>query len=341
MTGFGAPATTARGDATGRALRRVPEHAASLARFLARRTRREQADGSTLADLARVGLPLPPGLELEWLGTAGYRLTVEGQSLLIDPYLSRIPLGSVLRRRLALPDPAALAPLIERPLGQVAGVLLGHTHFDHAIDVPALARATGAPAYGSSSLVQLMALHGLADRAVCVEPHRPYELGPFTVSFVPSLHARLVLGLAVPYDGALSCDHLDHLVPGAYRCGPIYGIRIQVGDFTIYHQGSANLIDDEIPPGGVDLFLAGIAGRGFTEQYWERILRRLSPSIVVASHFDDFFRPVDAPLGFSTNVNLSAWPDEIAAVSREITVAAMRPFEVLRGGEPPSSSSQR
>ncbi len=59
------------------------------------------------------------------------------------------------------------------------------------------------------------------------------------------------------------------------------------------------------------------------------------------SRFIKRVKGFDAPLGFSTNVNLSEWPDEIAAVSREITVAAMRPFEVLRGGEPPSSSSQR
>ncbi|MEH3053225.1 MAG: MBL fold metallo-hydrolase [Patulibacter minatonensis] len=300
-------------------------HAASFAQFLRRRAAREAADSSTLRDLAAVPLPLPAGLELEWLGTAGYRLTYEGCTLLIDPYLSRVPLGDVLRRRVALPDPTLQGPVLDADLGQVVGVLVGHTHFDHAIDVPSLARATGAPAYGSDSLVRLMALHGLADRAVEVEPRRAYELGPFTVTFVPSLHSKLLLGFAVPSDGALSCEHLDHLSPGAYKCGGIYGIRVEVGGAVLYHQGSANLIDDEVPTGGVDVFLAGIAGRRFTDDYWPRILRRLDPEVVVASHFDDFFRPLAAPLGFSTNVNLSAFPDEIAEVSRDIRVAALAP----------------
>lgn len=318
---------------TARALRRLPHHAARFARFAARREQREAVDGGTLADLAQVPLPLPAGLALEWLGTAGYRLTYGGQSLLIDPYVSRVPLRDVLGRRPALPDPQALAPVLGAPLGTVAGILIGHTHFDHAIDVPALARATGATAYGSASLGRLMALHGLGDASVEIEVQRAYELGPFTVTFVPSLHSKLILGLAVPYDGALSCDHLDHLSPGAYKCGEIYGIRIEVAGCTIYHQGSANLVDDAIPSGGVDVFLAGIAGRSFTDRYWPRILRRLDPSVVVASHFDDFFRPIDAPLGFSTNVNLSALPDEIAAVSRGITVAALRPFEPVGEGQ--------
>ena len=64
--------------------------------------------------------------------------------------------------------------------GRSPGSSCGHTHFDHAIDVPALARSLGTSAYGSDSLVRLMRLHGLKPRAVEVARHRTYELGPFT-----------------------------------------------------------------------------------------------------------------------------------------------------------------
>ena len=306
-------------------LPRPAEHLAGFATFLARREAREQADGKALADLAKTPLPLPSGLEVEWLGTAAYRLTYEGRTLLIDPYLTRIPLREVFARRPALPDGRWHAALLEKDLGDVDGILIGHTHFDHAIDVPLLARTLATEAYGSDSLVRLMGLHGLRDRAIEVEPHRRYELGPFVVQFVPSLHSKLLLGYRVPFDGALSCEHLDQLSPSQYRCGAIYGIHIEVGGASLYHQGSANLIDDEVPRGGVDVFLAGIAGRSFTDRYWQRILGRLEPSVVVANHFDDFFRPLDAPMGFSTNVNLSGLPEEIAAVSRDIGVAAQAP----------------
>ena len=112
-----------------------------------------------------------------------------------------------------------------------------------------------------------MALHGLAERAVEVEPYRTYELGPFEVSFTPSVHSKLLLGLAVPYDGDLTCEHLDSLTPGAYRCGQVWGISIEVAGIRFYHQGSANLIDDAIRERSVDVFLAGVAGRSFTEDY--------------------------------------------------------------------------
>jgi hypothetical protein len=47
----------------------------------------------------------------------------------------------------------------------------------------------------------------------------------------------------------------------------------------------------------------------------------------VASHFDDFFRPIDAAMGFATNVNLAAVPDEVAAVSSDFAVATLSPMQ--------------
>jgi glyoxylase-like metal-dependent hydrolase (beta-lactamase superfamily II) len=114
--------------------------------------------------------PQPAGLEVAWLGVSGYRLTYEGVSIFIDPYLSRVPLRALLLRRRALADLAMIERYAAAP-GEVGGVLVGHTHFDHAVDAPALARRYGTKAYGSASLGHLMRLHGLGELAVEVVPH--------------------------------------------------------------------------------------------------------------------------------------------------------------------------
>jgi len=309
-------------------------HFADLGRYLGNREQREREDAAAAVELAAhpgSDLPLDRGLEIEWLGTAGYRITYEGRSLLIDPYLTRVPLSAVVKREVVHADPL----LHDRYLagaGDVAGILVGHTHFDHAIDVAALARRFGVDAYGSASLAHLMSLHGLSSQAVEVDPDRTYEIGPFVVRFVPSLHSKLILGYAVPSDGELTCEHLDALSPTAYRCGQVYGIHITAGETTLYHQGSANLIDELVPAGGVDVFLAGIAGRRFTDRYWDRILRRLDPAVVLASHYDDFFRPLaESEQGFSLNVRLAAVPGEIAAVSSAARVATLPPLMPVSG----------
>jgi L-ascorbate metabolism protein UlaG (beta-lactamase superfamily) len=281
-------------------------------------------DADALRGLEAVPLGLPRGLELEWLGVSGYRMTYEGVSLFVDPYISRVPLRSLLLRRSALPDDALLDRWLSRSaIDDVAGVLVGHTHFDHAVDAPAIARRFHAPAYGSASLAALMRLHGLGGLAVEAEPYRRYELGPFTVSFTPSAHSKLLLGRRVPFDGELSCEQLHGLAPGAYRCGQVWGIRIEVAGTSLYHQGSANLLDAALREEPVDVFLAGVAGRAVTPRYWQRILPRLDPRVVVPTHYDDFFKPLGDELGFVRRVRLEAVPDEVRAVSRDATLAAL------------------
>jgi L-ascorbate metabolism protein UlaG (beta-lactamase superfamily) len=279
-------------------------------------------DLQAVAELERVDLALPEGLEIRWLGVSGYRLTYEGVSLFIDPYVSRVPLRSLLLRRIALPDAELVARYGQAP-GPVAGVLVGHTHFDHAVDAPALARMHQTKAYGSASLVRLMALHGVQDQAVEVATHRPYELGPFAVTFIPSRHSKLLFGRKVPMDGPLTCDHLDGLAPGAYRCGAVYGIRIEVAGLSLYHQGSADLIDAELPDQQVDVFLAGVAGRQVTPRYWERVLPKLDPRYVVPTHYDNFFSPLGAEQDMVRRVALADVPDEIGRVAGSARVAAL------------------
>jgi L-ascorbate metabolism protein UlaG (beta-lactamase superfamily) len=279
-------------------------------------------DAQALRELEAAPLGLPRGLELSWLGVSGYRLTYEGVSLFVDPYVSRVPLRALLLRRPAMPDEAVIDRYAS-VRGPVAGVLVGHTHFDHAVDAPAIARRYAAKAYGSASLGRLMRLHGLGHLAVEVVAHQPYELGPFVVRFVPSRHSKLLFGRKVPMDGELTCDHVHGLAPGAYRCGDVWGIRVDVAGMSFYHQGSANLDDDALRDEPVDVFLAGVAGRSVTPGYWQRILPRLDPRLVVPTHYDDFFAPLGRRLSFVQRVRLADVPGELAAVSRDVRVAAL------------------
>ena len=310
------------------------EHLGELAKARARKRSSERDDGQLLRELEARPLELPAGLEVEWLGVSGYRMTYEGRTLFVDPYFSRVPFRDLALRRQAVPDPAALARFATAS-GEVVGVLVGHTHFDHAVDAPAIARHFGCRAYGSRSLVNLLGLHGIAKQAVEAQPYRSYELGPFEVSFTPSVHSKLLLGLAIPYDGELSCESLDGLCPSAYRCGQVWGISIKVAGVRFYHQGSADLVDEAVRERGVDVFLAGVAGRAFTEGYWQRILPLLQPRAVVPTHYDNFFRPLGQDLEFVTAAELARLPEEIGAVSGEIELAALPRADLGQERPPP------
>lgn len=303
-------------------------HPAKLPAALAGVRHRNDPSVQAELDWRRHPVDLPDGLEVQWLGTAGFRLTYSGTTVLIDPYLSRASLGAVVRGRSLLSNHAT----VDRLVGPVDAVLVGHTHFDHAVDVAHLAGNRGCTVYGSTSLRNLLALQGLAERAVVVIPRRRYEIGPFTVSFTPSVHSRLLFGLRVPSDGELTCDALDHLGAGAFRCGQVWGITIEVAGATLYHLGSADLVEDEVDTRGVDVLMCGIAGRLYSDRFTERVLRTLDPALVLAHHHDDFFRPLNDPMGFSFNVNLGGFVEEVARVAPGLPVRVLPPLGVVCGG---------
>lgn len=273
------------------------------------------------------GDSLPRGLSIQWLGTAGFALGYENTTVLIDPYVSRKDLATTLRSSSLTSD----TDLVGHVVGRADAVLVGHTHFDHAVDVATIVRQHGCTVYGSRSLRNLMGLHSLAEQAVVVEAHRRYEIGPFTVSFTPSEHSKLLFGLKVPSEGELTCDSLDRLGSGRYRCGQTYGITIEVAGQVLYHQGSANLIDDEVRTHDVDVFLCGIAGRMYTSDFVGRAVRALRPRMVVAHHHDDFFRPLGDSMGFSFNVNLGGFVEDLGTTDSDIAVRTLEPLQVVVG----------
>jgi L-ascorbate metabolism protein UlaG (beta-lactamase superfamily) len=294
---------------------------ASTLDYLVRPRARKANDAKMVAELnwRNFDIGLPPGLQLQWLGTAGFRLGYAGFELLIDPYVTRSSSGEVFGRRPLQPDEQLIA---EHVLAADA-VLVGHTHFDHALDVPSLSRRTGCPVYGSGSLCRLMAVCGLADRAVEVECGEVYQLGPFEVTFVESLHSKLLLGLKVPSAGEFTCSQPDRLSGREYRCGAVYGIHIAVAGATFYHLGSANLIEERIHHRDIDTLLIGISGRGFTRDFTARALRTLSPRVVLPHHYDAFFRPLSREMEFAFNVNFGGFVEEVRAVSGDIAIRTL------------------
>jgi L-ascorbate metabolism protein UlaG (beta-lactamase superfamily) len=295
-------------------------HVGSGLAYLASTRRRQSSDLATQRQLATTATAWPAALDIAWTGAAGFRLAYDNTVVWIDPYLTRLSLADFVRRRVVQPSIEAIAHHVDR----ADAILVGHTHFDHALDVPAIARRTGARVFGSTSCAHLMQLSG--QDATVVEPHRDYEVGPFRFHFVPSVHSKLQLGLAIPSDGELTCEHLDELTPQAYRCGQVWGIAIEVAGVRLYHQGSADLVDGEIRGRDrkVDVFLCGIAGRRFTPRFLERACAALSPSLIVPTHYDDFFRPLAAPARMSFNVNLTGFADDASALRVPVHALPLR-----------------
>jgi L-ascorbate metabolism protein UlaG (beta-lactamase superfamily) len=264
----------------------------------------------------------PEGVRVVWLGTAGFAIECGGHVVLIDPYVTRAPLASLLVR--VTPDAAAVVRLVPR----ADAIVVSHTHFDHALDVPEIAKQTGARVFGSRSSAALCRASGVPEDRIEVVEREPSSapveraIGPFMLRFVPSAHSRFLLG-RVPSPGDIAdCDDVPVRASG-YKCGAVFGVEIRVAGRTIYHMGSAELVDANVPATNVDLLLLCVAGWTASRDLPERVAHRLAPGAVLLSHWDNFLRPIDKPARPLPAMQLPRLVDRLTGASRGTKVGML------------------
>ncbi|WP_208348601.1 metal-dependent hydrolase [Pseudaestuariivita rosea] len=127
-------------------------------------------------------------MKITWLGHSGFRIEIEDQVLLIDPWLINNPMFDQTRRAEALAD--------------VTHVLLSHGHFDHAEDVLAIARELSVSIVGIFDLMNFWSeTEGL--ETVGFNKGGTVKLGNVSVTMVNAVHSSSLNGDAGPiYAGA-------------------------------------------------------------------------------------------------------------------------------------------
>jgi L-ascorbate metabolism protein UlaG (beta-lactamase superfamily) len=264
-------------------------------------------------------------VRVRWLGTAGFAIEHDGCRVLIDPYVTRASLLRCVAGRLR-PDPEA----IRRFTPAADAIIVGHTHFDHALDVPTIALRTGARVFGSRSAAALCRASGVPEALVEVVERAPgaepvvREIGPFRLRFLPSAHSPLLLG-RVPFPGEIAdCDHVPTR-PTRFRCGAVFGVEIRVAGRTLYHVGSAEIVEANLDATArnVDLLLLCAAGWSASRKFPERIAHRLAPGAILLSHWDDFLRPIESPARALPAIQLSRLVDRLTRAATGIRVGTL------------------
>ena len=161
-----------------------------------------QTDAQRAARAKHEGVPprqLP--VRLAYLGTAGWEIGDGRTTLLVDPYLSRLQMTSpnddVLpgdtRRRFTRADAAESdTATIDAHIQRADFILITHTHVDHALDVPYIARKTGATIIGTESARNLARAYGIpGDKLVVARGGDDLEFDGWSVRVIPSLHGIL------------------------------------------------------------------------------------------------------------------------------------------------------
>ncbi len=257
-----------------------------------------------------------------WLGVATLLFDDGDTQILIDGFFSRPSVADIVFGVAVQSNAVQIDYILnEYQMRTLAAIIPVHSHFDHAMDIGAIANRSSASILGSESTAQIARGAGVPDdQIVIAEDGSEYVFGNFTVRMIASSHAPIGWGGSVPYAGEIE-QPLELPAPiSAWREGKSYSIVITHAQGTTLIQGSAGFLPGTLDDVGADVVMLGTGGldslgRDYTEQYWLALVTATGAKRILPIHFDDFTRPFGdvelSPRVLDNFVAVAGWLNEI------------------------------
>jgi len=264
----------------------------------------------------------PGAVTVTWLGVTTLLFDDGDTQVLIDGFFSRPSVADIVFSTKVRSDAAQVNLVLdEYQMRRLAAIIPVHSHFDHAMDIGAIANRSSASIIGSETTANIARGAGVPeDQIVIAESGSVYSFGDFSVRIIDSNHAPLGWGASVPYSGTIDAP-LELPAPvSAWREGKSYSIVIMHPQGTTIVQGSAGF-----RPGALDDVVADVVmlgafglenfGRDYTEQFWLSLVTSTGAKRVIPIHFDDYTRPFGhielSPRIIDNFADTAEWLDEI------------------------------
>lgn len=272
-------------------------------------------------------------IQVTFLGTTMFLIDDGETKLLVDAFLTHVPLHEVVTFRRVGTDTAAVDAVLQR-IGaeQVSDIFIAHSHHDHAFDAGHVAQVTGATLHGTTSTLNIGRGYGLGDHHLALaEPGDVVRSGEFAIEIRESKHSPGSIG------GEGACISLPLSPPShalEFKEGGCLDFVIRHGDTTVLFKSSANYLPGALDDLDVDVLFLGVATLGrqsqeFRNELAREVLEATQPRIVVPTHWNDFF----APLSERMHMNRRFLDDTPAGIAelRQRCDAIGAEFRVLQG----------
>jgi L-ascorbate metabolism protein UlaG (beta-lactamase superfamily) len=230
-----------------------------------------------------------------WLGVTTLLFDDGETQLLIDGFFSRPSLADIVFNVPVESDAATINTVMDvYEMRRLAAIIPVHSHFDHALDVGAIANRSNASILGSESTAQIARGAGVPeDQIIVVSFGESYAFGEFTVRIIESVHAPIGWGGTVPLGGVVN-EPLETPAPiTAWREGGSFSILVAHPQGTTLVQGSAGYVERAMRNVRADVVMLGTSGlvglgNDYTRKYWQTYVTATGALRVIPVHFDDF-----------------------------------------------------
>lgn len=233
-----------------------------------------------------------------WFGVSTVLIDDGETQILIDGFISRPTLVDIVLSRPVENDAAMINYVLNHyEMDRLAAIIPVHSHFDHAMDVGAIANRSSASILGSPSTAAISRGANVPeDQVVVVNGEAEYRFGEFTVRLLETPHAPVGWRGEVPLPGSI-VEPLALPAPiTAFRAGKSFSVLISHPDGTTLVHGSAGMREGAFAAVHADTVLLGVGlveslGQDYVSNYWQHTITATGAKLVVPVHFDDYSRP--------------------------------------------------
>jgi L-ascorbate metabolism protein UlaG (beta-lactamase superfamily) len=249
------------------------------------------------------GESIPTGaVTVRWTGTATLTFSDGETTWMTDGWFTR-PGRLALLWKIA-PDADAIARgLAHNGVTKLAAVFPVHSHYDHAMDAPEVARRTGALLLGSESTANIGRGAGLPEERIRVVHDREILLiGKFAIRPIVSRHFEFPNWLARKL--FLGSQITEPLTPPArvwnYEVGETYVLHVAHPKGSFLVVGSAGYVEGALAEFSAGVVFLGIGGLGtqtadYREAYWRETVDAVHATRVIPIHWDSLTAPIEGP----------------------------------------------
>ncbi len=243
-------------------------------------------------------------MKITFFGTTTLLFDDKKEQILFDAHLTRPSLAKMLFGTLQTNRALCDRILEKHHIDTLKAIFISHTHHDHVLDMPYIAKKCGASVYGSASALNVARGGGVAEDRLHLfdigdgRNCREFAVGDYKITVFRSIHSKPHW-----YNNDIGKEITAPLVQPAprraFKEGGSFDFLIESKGKRYLIRPSFNYLPHELDGVKTDVLFLGITGianakKDERELFFRETADKVQPSLIIPIHWDSFFLSLDS-----------------------------------------------
>ncbi|MGY3756041.1 MBL fold metallo-hydrolase [Helcococcus kunzii] len=220
--------------------------------------------------------------------------------ILFDAHFTRPTIMQYLFKKVSSDDKLIDKMLKKHGINKVDAIFVLHSHYDHVMDAPYIAKKMGAKIYGSITTKNIALGQNVDSSQIEVfEEYRSYKIGDFKITIIPSIHSK---------PNAFNDDLGEEITEPLkdyqnlknFKEGDSYDFYIENKGKRYLIHPSCNYIKSRLDGYETDVLYLALAGimkmnKEKRKEFFDETIGVTAAKLVIPIHWDNLFRPLYEP----------------------------------------------